>query len=177
MYARPFIDSLDFAGNGKEIKGEVPFAEMPRLLDELESPDGVLQYAVRGGVDKLDVPFLHVVMSGDCRLQCQRCLGALEHEIRIDTRLLLRDQAGLDALDAQESKGHMAGHPDDEEEFDSVLVSTQFDVLSMLEEEILLSLPISPRHESGACQAKDGDSAGKGKENPFAALANLKVVK
>ncbi|MCK9354388.1 MAG: YceD family protein [Gallionella sp.] len=168
MYARPFIDSLDFAENGKEIKGEVPFAGMPRLLDELESPDGVLQYTVRGGVDKLDVPFLHVVMTGDCRLQCQRCLGALEHEIRIDTRLLLRDQAELDALDAQEG---------DEEEFDSVLASTQFDVLSMLEEEILLSLPISPRHESGACQAKGGESAGNGKENPFAALANLKVVK
>jgi uncharacterized protein len=165
MYARPFIDSLDFAGNGKEIKGEVPFVEMPRLLDELGSPDGVLQYSVRGGVDKLGVSFLDVSMTGDCRVRCQRCLGALEHPIRIATRLLLRDQSELDALE------------DSEEEYDSILAETQLDVLDMLEEEILLSLPISPRHESGACQAKDGDSAGKGKENPFAALANLKVVK
>lgn len=165
MYARPFIDSLDFAGNGKEIKGEVPFVEMPRLLGELESPDGVLQYSVRGGVDKLGVSFLDVSMTGDCRVRCQRCLGALEHPIRIATRLLLRDQSELDALE------------DSEEEYDSILAETQLDVLDMLEEEILLSLPISPRHESGACQAKDGDSAGKGKENPFAALANLKVVK
>ncbi|HZW26279.1 MAG TPA: YceD family protein [Gallionella sp.] len=165
MSARPFIDSLDFAGNGKEINGEVPFAGMPRLLDELENPEGVLQYTVRGGVDKQGVSFLDVSMTGDCRLRCQRCLGALEHPIRIATRLLLRDQAELDALD------------DDEEEFDSVLAETQLDVLDLLEEEILLSLPISPRHESGECQAKDGDSAGNGKKNPFAALANLKVVK
>lgn len=165
MSARPFIDSLDFAGNGKEIKGEAPFAGMPRLLDELESPEGVLQYTVRGGVDKQGVSFLDVSMTGDCRLRCQRCLGALEYPIRIATRLLLRSQVELDALE------------DDEEEFDSVLAETQLDVLGLLEEEILLSLPISPRHESGDCQAKDGDSAGKGKENPFAALANLKVVK
>lgn len=165
MYARPFIDSLDFAGNGKEIKGEVPFAEMPRLLDELEIPDGVLQYSVRGGVDKLGIPYLDVVMTGNCTLRCQRCLSALEHAIRIDTRLLLRDQAELDALD------------DDEEEFDSIPAEPQLDVLHMLEEEILLSLPIAPMHETGDCQAGSGENAGKGKENPFAVLANFKVVK
>lgn len=165
MYARPFIDSLDFAENGKEINGEVPFAGMPRLLDELENPEGVLQYTVRGGVDKQGVSFLDVSMTGDCRLRCQRCLGALEHPVRIATRLLLRDQAELDALD------------DDEEEFDSVLAETQLDVLDLLEEEILLSLPISPMHETGECHTAGGENAGKGKEHPFAALANLKVVK
>jgi uncharacterized protein len=78
---------------------------------------------------------------------------------------LLRDQAELDALE------------DDEEEFDSILAEAKLDVLDMLEEEILLSLPIAPRHEAGDCQAAGGESAGKGKENPFAALANLRVVK
>lgn len=165
MSARPFIDSLDFAKNGKKISGEEPFAGLPRLREELESPDGVLRYSVQGGVNKQGVPFLDVNMSGDCILRCQRCLGALGHPVRIATRLLLREQSELDALE------------DSEEEHDSILAEPRLDVLDMLEEEILLSLPISPRHESGECQAKDGDGAGKGKENPFAALANLKVVK
>lgn len=170
MSARPLIDSLDFARNGKEISAEIPFAEMPRLLEELDSPDGVLHYTVRGGEDKLGISFLDVSMTGDCRLRCQRCLSALEYPIRISTRLLLRDQAELDALDSE-------GHPDDEEEFDSILADARLDVLDMLEEEILLSLPISPMHEAGECHAAGGDNAGKGKEHPFAALANLKVVK
>lgn len=174
MSARPLIDSLDFARNGKEISAEIPLAGMPRLLEELDSPDGVLHYTVRGGEDKLGVSFLDVSMTGDCRLRCQRCLSALEYPIRISTRLLLRDQAELDALD---SEGHMDGHLDDEEEFDSILADARLDVLDMLEEEILLSLPISPMHETGECHTAGGENAGKGKEHPFAALANLKVVK
>lgn len=170
MYARPLIDSLDFARNGKEISGEIPFVAMPRLLAELEKHDGVLHYTVQGGEDRQGIPFLEVVMAGDCRLRCQRCLGVLEYSVRIETRLLLRDQTELDALDSE-------GRPDDEEEFDSILAEVRLDVLDMLEEEILLSLPISPMHEAGECKAGSSESAGKGKENPFAALENLKVVK
>lgn len=165
MYARPFIDSLDFARNGKEISGEVPVAEMPRLLDMLETPQGNLSYTVRGGLDKQGNPFLDVGMAGSCQLRCQRCLDAMEHAVQIDTRLLLRDQAELDALD------------DEEEEFDSILADAQLDVLNLLEEEILLSLPIAPRHEQGACQAADGEAAHKEEKNPFAVLAKLKVIK
>jgi uncharacterized protein len=173
MYARPFIDSLDFAGNGRQISGKVPVAEMPRLLDVLEDSQGVLEYTVRGGVDRQGVPLLDVGINGSCRLRCQRCLGALEHAVRIDARLLLRDQASLDALD---SSG------EDEGEFDSILADPHLDVLDLLEEEILLSLPIAPRHEPGACRAASGGDAplrqaqGRHEErkSPFAALAELK---
>src|SRR4030065_2641717 len=99
MYARPFIDSLDFARNGQQINGEVPIVELPRLLDVLENSQGALSYAVRGGLDKLGNPLLDVGITGNCRLRCQRCLGAMEHAVRIDTRLLVRDQARLGALD------------------------------------------------------------------------------
>jgi len=162
MNARPFIDSLDFAGNGRQISGEVPVAGMPRLLDALADSGGILQYTVRGGVDKQGTPLLHVGISGNCRLRCQRCLGALEHAVRIDTRLLLRDQASLDAL------------IDEEEEFDSILADTHLDVLDLLEEEVLLSLPIASRHELGACQATGAEKKHGDEESPFAALAKLK---
>ncbi|MFZ2525621.1 MAG: hypothetical protein WAW87_09955, partial [Candidatus Ferrigenium altingense] len=114
MYARPFIDSLDFARNGQQISGEVPVAELPRLRDVLEDMQGVLRYSVQGGVDKLGHHFLDVSIAGHCRVRCQRCLGAMEHAVRIDTRLLLRDQASLDALDDNVAGG-------EEEEFDSIL--------------------------------------------------------
>jgi len=167
MYARPFIDSLDFAGNGRQISGKVPVAGLPRLLDTLEDPQGTLEYTVRGGVDKLGNNLLDVSITGNCRLRCQRCLGAMEHAVRIDTRLLLRDQASLDALDDNVAGG-------EEEEFDSILADAHLDVLDLLEEEILLSLPIAPKHELGACQAAGDGNKHEEEKNPFAVLAKLK---
>ena len=167
MYARPFIDSLDFARNGKQLSGEIPVSELPRLLDTLETPQGVLHYTVQGGVDKQGIHFLDVGVVGLCRLRCQRCLDGLDYPVRLDTRLLLRDQASLDALDDDAAGGK-------EEEFDSILADTHLNVLDMLEEEILLSLPIAPKHELGACQATDGKNTRMDEQNPFAVLAKLK---
>jgi len=166
MYARPFIDSLDFARNGKHLSGDLPVAELPRLLDALETPQGILRYTVQGGVDKQGMQFLDVGVVGLCRLRCQRCLDGLDYPVRLDTRLLLRDQASLEALDDE------AG--DEEEGFDSILADMHLNVFDMLEEEILLSLPIAPKHELGACQATDGKNTRVDEQNPFSVLAKLK---
>jgi len=163
MYARPFIDSLDFARNGEQIDAEVPFAELPRLLDVLENTQGVLHYTLQGKLDRLGNPVLGVTMSGVCQLRCQRCLQSLDYEIQYDTSLILRDEAGLEAL-----------QDDDDEEFDSVLADVQLDVLELLEEEILLSLPIAPKHETGACRVAKSESLQEAERHPFAVLEKLK---
>ncbi|MEQ1590391.1 MAG: YceD family protein [Gallionella sp.] len=162
MYARPFIDSLDFAKNGQQVSGELLLAEMPRLADILSNTQGGLSYIVQGGMDKQAIPWLGVRVTGLCQLQCQRCLSVMQYEIKLVTRLLLRDQASLDALE------------DDEAEFDSVLADKHLDVVSLLEEEILLSLPIAPKHEFGECQAANSQTAAVDETHPFAALAKLK---
>ena len=168
MYARPFIDSLDFARNGREISGEVQVAKLPRLLDVLENPQGILSYRIHGGVDKQGTHFLDLGVVGQCRLRCQRCLNSLEYPVRLDTRLLLLDQAGLDALDDTVAGG-------DAEEFDSILADAHLNVVDLLEEEILLSLPIAPKHELDACQVKaESENAIRAETNPFAALSKMK---
>lgn len=162
MYARPLIDSLDFARNGRRISGEVPITELSRLQDMLDNPQGVLRYTVHGGLDKRGDCFLDVEVAGRCQLRCQRCLQGLDYPVQLQVRLMLRDQASLNALD------------DEEDEFDSILAEAQLDVLSLLEEEILLSLPIAPKHELGACQAADGENLRGVEPGPFAVLAKLK---
>jgi len=162
MSARPFIDSMDFAENGQEMSGEVAVADLERLKDVLASSQGNLSYTIRGGVSNQGDHFLDVSISGRCSLLCQRCLKELDYPVQIDTRLWLRDQASLDALD------------DEEEEFDSILADKHLDVLDMLEEEILLSLPIAPKHETGACQATGNENRQEDKQHPFAALEKLK---
>jgi uncharacterized protein len=171
MYARPFIDSLEFAGNGLQLDAEVSFAELPRLLDQLDNSSGVLHYTVQGGTDYLGHPVLDISLKGCCQLRCQRCLGSFEYPIELDTRLLLCDQARLDELD---SGSHMTGQLDDEEDFDGILADANLDVLALLEDEILLSLPIAPKHEEGDCLASESEDKQKGKRNPFAILENLK---
>lgn len=159
MYARPYIDSLDFARNGKRISGLVPIAELPRLQEFLDSPQGALDYILQGGMDHLGRPILDVNLHGSCQLRCQRCLDALDYAIQHEMRLLLCDQAGLDELD------------DDEEDFDGILAEEHMDVVALLEDEILLGLPIAPRHD--VCQAAEGKYSQEGR-HPFAALEKLK---
>ena len=160
MYARPFIDSLDFALKGMQIDTQVSFAELPRLLDVLENPQGILHYTLHGGQDDLGRSVLDVSMNGSCQLRCQRCLNGMDYTIQHEARLLLCDKAALDVL---ESSGFLAGHPDEDEEdeCESILADAHLDVLALLEEEILLSLPIAPMHQQGACQV--AEDAGKHK--------------
>ena len=166
MYARPFINSLDFAGNGRRISGEMHVSELPRMLDMLENPQGILSYAVQGGVNELGTHFLDVNVSGQCRLRCQRCLNGMNYPVRLDTRLLLRNQATMDALDDNVASV-------EEGEFDSILADAHLDVLNLLEEEILLSLPIAPKHEWGTCRAAGGENSSEA-PHPFAVLTKLK---
>jgi uncharacterized protein len=158
MFARPFIDSLDFAHRGEELRGEVPVAELPRLKDMLADPQGKVSYVLRGLCDKDGKPQLELSLEGLCILRCQRCLEGLNYPVKLVSRLRL-------VSDSDESDV-------DDDEMDSIPVDKHLDVLSLLEEEMLLSLPIAPKHATGECQiAAEGLAKS---ENPFALLAGLK---
>lgn len=162
MYARPFIDSLEFAANGQQISGEIPLVAMSRLVDELSDTQGSLDYCVQGGVNREGIAVLDVRVTGQCQLQCQRCLEGMDYIVDLSSRLLLRDQESLDALE------------DDEDEFDSVLAEKHLDVVGLLEEEILLSLPIAPKHKAGSCKVLMDKGLVDDPGHPFAVLAKLK---
>lgn len=162
MNARPFIDSLEFARNGQKIKGEVQVAELYRLHDMLTNLQGQLCYELLGCVDKLGQYGLRLKVHGECQLCCQRCLKPYSYAIQVESYLILRDQAALDALD------------DEEDEFDSILADPHLEIWQLLEDEILLSLPIAPKHALGSCQAQPQAGASVAEVNPFAMLAQLK---
>ena len=168
MFARVFIDSQDFAYNSRETQGKIPLAAMPRLQDMLADPAGELNYVVRGLHSKADKPMLEVALEGTCQLRCQRCLQRLDYPVKLVSHLLLVPAEHLDDAIA------------DNEENDVIPADTRLDVLELLEEELLLSLPFAPKHAAGVCQpalaqavidqAVEIDQA----ENPFAVLAELK---
>jgi uncharacterized protein len=107
------------------------------------------------------------------RLRCQRCLDEVEVPVhaRIELALIRRDE---DALDLPE---HL----------DPWLVTEErLDPLDVIEDELLLAVPVIPRHPLGSCgsdaleRAEPADSATGGEagldtgRRPFEILAALK---
>ncbi len=158
MFARPLIDALEFAGNGREIRGEIPFKELSRLDDMLLDSDGMLAYELHGSRLN-DRNVLDVSLNGVVHLRCQRCLADLEFPIKVSSRLKLASTEELDAVD-------------DEDEDEYIEASSQLDVIGLVEDELLLSLPFAPRHPDGACSPVSEGL--KQSANPFAVLAGLK---
>ncbi len=167
----PFIDSLDFAYKGKELRGEVAAAEMPRLQDMLAAPAGKIAYALRGLPGRDGRPMLEVALEGSCQLRCQRCLQEFTYPIKLVTSLILVPEDELDELLV------------DEDEIDSIPADQNLDVLALLEEELLLNLPFAPKHPEGACQPAVGyvvktvaKTSDRVEKNPFAVLAELRAL-
>ncbi|HET8668312.1 MAG TPA: YceD family protein [Terriglobales bacterium] len=163
MFARHFIDSLDFARNGKELRGEIPVAEMPRLQDMLAAPEGQVRFVLRGLHDKDGHPVLELALDGSCQLRCQRCLQGMEYPLKMLVHLRL--------VTEEPTEAHLVEGED--EQIDSILADSHLDVVALIEEEILLGLPLAPKHEFGTCQAAL-ESVSREEQSPFAVLRGLK---
>lgn len=157
------IDSLDFACKAEVCRGKIAIAGFQRLQDYLVNNFGELGYAVIGVLDANGRPVLRVDIQGVVNLQCQRCLEELEHVLDIHTELLL-------AQNEQELQRF-----DEDESVDCILAQHDMDVLSLIEDEIILGLPVSPRHEQSECMPGGREDGKTTREtSPFAALAVLK---
>jgi uncharacterized protein len=150
---------VDFARNGKEIRGEIAVSTLFRLADKLAKSDGALTYIV-GGYHEDGRDMLKVSLQGVCTLRCQRCLGELEYPVNLVSRLWLLP---ADKLDEAEK---------DDDEMDAIEAEPRLDVLALIEEELLLELPFAPRHTEGECAPATNDL--QQKASPFAVLAGLK---
>lgn len=157
------IDSLEFARQGGMLSGRLEFRQLTRLSDVLFDTDGGLDFAVAGEMTAKAVGEEHslaVSVDGMLHLICQRCLGMLEHPVHIRSRLILMEPG--------------APWPDEsleDESGDAIEAGRELNILPLLEEEILLALPIAPRHAE--CEAP-GNPAAAEEISPFAGLARLK---
>jgi DUF177 domain-containing protein len=167
MSAQTVIDSLEFAGAAKELRGKIPVAEFVRLRDCLSDTSGDVEFIVRGGRNKERRPILMLEIGSDLRLQCQRCLGTVHHRLDVRSMLLLV-RPGED----------LSENAEDPEAPDCIEADQQLDVGQLVEDEILLSLPFAPRHADDGCQSALGGSGGETRRpSSFAKLAELKRMK
>jgi uncharacterized protein len=158
MFAQPFIDSTDFAKNGREMCGEILLAKFPRLADMLANQGGALTYKLIGSQED-NRCMLVLEVQGMCQLRCQRCLEAFFYPVKIAARLQLLPQDRLDEVN-------------EVDDVDGIEASRQLDVLALIEDEVLLDLPFAPRHEEGVCSPAVNSL--QQSANPFAVLVGLK---
>ncbi|MBE5528947.1 metal-binding protein [Laribacter hongkongensis] len=155
------INPLTFARERQTLDGSMAVAELERLLEAVADPAGRLDWSLAGGVDKLDRPYLVLEVSGQVALTCQRCLDPLPFVVTADACItLFTDESKLEAASDEDSS------------LDAVMAEDELDVLALIEDEVLLGLPLAPRHED--CRPEALEAAKTDKPNPFAVLAALK---
>lgn len=154
-------DPFKFAVEGQSVAGEVPLADFARLADMLVDRQGKVSYSVAGELGSERQARLRVRASGMLPMQCQRCLARMEWPLEVETVLeLVRKGQSI---------------PDEElenDEFDTIEAPTDMDVLALVEDEVVLAMPIAPRHEH--CEVPLPSEGVAKKESPFASLDQLR---
>ncbi len=153
------IDGLQFARGAETLAGTLDSSQLPRL-SEMRCTTTGLSYEVRGRTDADGRSWLLVAASGALTLECQRCLGPVEFPLAFRSELLLA------------ASGREIDVADDD--IDRVLAGKAMDVCLLVEDEVLLALPMAPRH--GQCGGAS-DGALTGRPSPFAELAKLKRMR
>lgn len=169
------LDVAAFAADRGEMAGHWPLAALDRLAGSVlgaEPPEAPVHWQAQGDSRPVtgSEPELWLRLSAQAcvSMRCQRCLGALPVPLDVDRWIrFVGDAAQAEALDA-------------ELEDDVLELQRQMDLLELIEDELLLALPLVPRHE-GACPqplpmaSSAGEAAAEdAPPHPFAALAKLK---
>jgi uncharacterized protein len=177
---RPFdprrLDVPAFALAQGQLQGEWPLAEMNRLLQDAcpstqHSPAQSVAWsvqgerrAVSGGEPEIRLR-LHALTA--LSMVCQRCLQPVT--VTLDVRPTIRFVHGED----------LARQLDEEGEEDVLDSSAALDLCELVEDELIMALPLVPRHDTckqplaPANQGADGDGTATD-AHPFAMLESLR---
>jgi uncharacterized protein len=153
-------DSFAFARDGRVLEGTLAVSSLERLHDLLAEVSGELVFRITGCKGERGQFMLQLEVGGVLLLACQRCLEAIPFELDVDSLL------ELIPADAELSQEELE---DDTRDF--LPVAGELDVAELVEDEVLLALPVAPRHER--CGLPGAADAGE-RINPFAVLTGLK---
>jgi uncharacterized protein len=155
------IDLFAFARLKQSASGTTSLQDLPRV--ETVERDGALAWVATGSMNgRHGAPRLDLSVDGEVTLICQRCLQPLQEPIAIRSRFLIAaDEATAEALDQDDA-------------YDVVVADAEFELDTLIEDEVILALPSAPRHR--VCPTSAAIDVLKiGRPSPFAALAVLKV--
>lgn len=173
MSLLPFPEKIDvrkFFSRHANFKANLPLPVFSRLLEFIrhseEFDESEIQVALNYIVDDEGRFLISGKLSGLVLLTCQRCLQGVEHKLYAEFKVQVLNE--LEEGGDRELTGA---------ELDVVLAQEwQLDLLSLLEDELILSLPLVAFHEERNCNESlvALQEAVKHKPSPFAELEALK---
>ena len=168
------LDVRRLATDAAEMSGEIAQEQLDRLRSSLVAPLADLpatpvawrargeSRAITGSANQLR---LHLHLHTRVALTCQRCLQRMEETLDIERSFLF--VPGEDD----------AARLDEESDEDVLVLPRQLDLLELIEDELILALPLVPRHvecpQPLANPAADAEADAPA-QNPFAVLAALR---
>jgi uncharacterized protein len=159
------IDAFRYAEQSLSLDGTLKIADMPRLSTNVMASADAVAVNLKFGVDEQKITYLAGHLETKLSLQCQRCMEPFVYEIISDFVLGL--VTTLDEANALP------------EQYEPALATEgSLALRDLIEDEIILNLPIIPRHEPEECKVKlplvdSGWDQVRG-ENPFQILESLK---
>ena len=165
------FDPVLFAKQGRQIEGDLAIQDMPRIVDLTPNPDTKLHVMMSFSTSSLQFPLVKGTIEGQVVQSCQRCLEDAVIDIDQQFELLL---VSPESIELATQEGHELF------EYTGQFIST----VELIEDETILAMPIVPKHESieecdpaaqNWIKEKEYKPAEDKRENPFAALKNLKT--
>ena len=168
------LDVTAFARAHGLLTGTEPLQKYERLTQETRWPvvDLTIEWQVEGSQRKAADgslrPAIHLRAGATLPLTYQRCMGAVDTPLAVDRHFVF--------VDDEDSAAAL----DDDSDDDVLVAATDFDLHALIEDELLMALPLVPRHEQCpedvklSAQSADFDAAQTDQPHPFAALAALK---
>lgn len=161
--------------------GEIGLADLTRLQDAVKSVDA-LSYVIKGQRDLSGSPSLAIQIAGQLNISCERCLQDMAFAINCDSTLQLKTTVQA----ATRSGEHELT---DDCEVLAVDNDEKLDAFDLLQDEILLALPLVAAHSDiqdcgskvvdviaaveAVSEATDDNSEVEPTSKPFAGLADL----
>jgi len=162
-----FIDNVSIAKKNELLQGDFTLEAFPRLLELLSNsgqflkPSGSIFYKLQGETNRLGQQILHLNINANLATACQRCLNEMPLSLNLNFKYLIGDVSDneFEVIDV-----------DNSDDFDLQQASQTMDVIALIEDEIIIAIPISPMHED-TCKELVTQSGEK--TNPFAVLKRL----
>lgn len=136
-YSLPDLDHL--ARLGKALEGEPDLGKLSRLVGLLSSPVGAVNASMTVLSRADGILELRLECSAQVQLTCQRCLEPMSYRLEASVR--------YEVVEEGPEEGNDGGHGVPER---LALNGRRVNPLQLIEEELIVALPFSPRHERKA---------------------------
>ena len=173
MFSGPLparVNHRKLATEKRKLEGTLPLTSFTRLIESLESDQGEVSARLEFRKARKQTTLLVGEVRSIVSLECQNCLTPMQYELTASLRhYIVKDEEALFKLD---------------EEDDGIVCEEDLvDIADLLEDELILALPMVARHTEADCQVEgyqaevpDESETESSVEThkPFAGLAELK---